>query len=645
MRNTTFPSHNSRRVYLLFALASVLIFSAGDASAAVLGTGDVLPQQVFEDIEFGLDPLGNPVIADLTGPVLPFFGGPLVILTDDGMGGQSTTPVDLIVGGTEQFSGITLEDGTQIGTTTGSVTINSPSNTLPLIAPNVYIGMAFNGLGRVTLSDFGATLVAEEELFVGEDGDGELEIFNGAVVGVGEFGGSGGGFQDFNYEGGTAIIGANRNDTAVAGQRFVSEGLVLMDGFGSKFDVDELIVADFGLGTIEATDESVLRTETGVLGRAVGSTGRVSVSGRFTRWDNELALEVGRLGNGILEINDQAVVVSETITVNPTSFIEMGGGTLISRQPIVTDGIIRGSGRIESDLLIGTAFPALGELRNFGENGNNSPTQAMVVTGLVENNGTIQSLGGIMEFQSVVTNNFEIVLRDTEVHFKGGLANSGGGTITIGGDTTLHGLIDNPGGSIFVLSDSESLLVGDLTFSGSGIMALTLGDAAGTLDITGSADLGSALLSLDYSAGAAPAPGDSYQILQAFDGITYADSVVSGGGVLWDVVNTGTSLIATYLAAAAPMGADFNGDGIVDALDLMIWDNNYGAMGIAGSLDSIGDADGDGDVDGADFLRIQGDLGGPPSIMAAASTNVPEPSTLALAMLTVLCCPRRRATR
>lgn len=640
-QNQVFKSSGLSRQIAMAAAVMLFVSQASDsAKAAVQGVGDVTPNQTFTDVPFGFG--DDEQLVTLTAPNLPFSGGRLVSVTDPGTPSEMTTPQSLIVGGTGVFSGTTLEDGTQIGTTVGSVTINSPTNTLPLIAPEVYIGMESLGRGRITITDFNATLNAEEELWVGEEGVGELRILNGAVVGVGVYDANG--FPDVGYEGGEATIGDERVDIGPAGERFVSQGLVFMDGFGTKFDVDLLTVANQGLGTIEMSGQAMMRTENTDIGLAAGGTGRVSLTGSLTRWDNDIALRVGGLGNGILEINDQAVVTSETITVNSTSFVEMAGGTLISRQPIVTDGIIRGSGRIESDLVIGSVSPSLGELRNFGENGNNSPTQAMVVTGEVTNEGTIQSLGGIMEFQSVVNNNFEMVLRDTEVHFKASVINGPNGTISIGGDTTMHGTVTSGGGSIFVLSDSESLLVGDLTFTSSGVLGLTLGEDAGTLDVTGSADIANAILALDYSAGVAPVVGDSYQIFQADGGINFADTSVPGGGVFWDIVNTGTSLIATFNGVIAiPVGADFNGDNVVDILDLTIWENNYPIA--SGAMKAMGDADGDGDVDGSDLLKIQRDFGMSPPPPIAASSVVPEPSTLALAMLTVMCFPRRRATR
>ncbi|MCH7752060.1 MAG: hypothetical protein IH898_07900, partial [Planctomycetes bacterium] len=68
--------------------------------------------------------------------------------------------------------------------------------------------------------------------------------------------------------------------------------------------------------------------------------------------------------------------------------------------------------------------------------------------------------------------------------------------------------------------------------------------------------------------------------------------------------------------------ADFDGNGIVDGLDLQIWEGAYG-------LTVAGDADGDGDSDGQDFLVWQRQFQAAAPIAAA----VPEPKSLVAALL------------
>ncbi len=94
------------------------------------------------------------------------------------------------------------------------------------------------------------------------------------------------------------------------------------------------------------------------------------------------------------------------------------------------------------------------------------------------------------------------------------------------------------------------------------------------------------------------------------------------------------------------MGPDFNGDGVVDGLDYLIWKMNNGIP--SGATVLQGDANGDGKVDGADFLFWQRNAGHPGPWSGAGSSladNVPEPASLAMLLSgisLVLACGKRR---
>ncbi|NOY41999.1 MAG: PEP-CTERM sorting domain-containing protein [Planctomycetes bacterium] len=606
---------------LLLAMLTTGVFLFGAqprANAAVFASGDVLPQQEFTNVNIG----GQMVT--LWVPNLPSAGGQV---TDDGT--PTGTAADLIVGGTGMFSGTILENGTPVSTTMGIVTINSPTNTLPLIAPNINIGQNSNGIGRVSLNDFGTTMIAETLLTIGDEGQGELRITNGSRVNVGTYDPI-----DFRYENGETIIGSQTDTTGT--NQYISEGIVVMDGFGSLLETDTLMVADEGLGTIELSGQANLVTLDSTLGDTAGSLGRVTLTGLGTRWNNVEfdsgggsnagKIIIGNNGSGIVDINDQALVVADIVEINPTSFVNLAGGTLFTNNAIINSGVIRGSGRIESDLTLN----GTGDLRNTAD--VNNVREYLYVTGIVTNDGTIESIGGEMEFESAVTNNLEIIARDAIMRFNGGLVNNG--SLSVGGNTIIHGSITGTSG-ITVLTDSAVTLVGDITFSSGSILSLAIGAAPGTLDITGSADLTGALFDLNYSAGVMSQPGDSYQIFQANGGILgFIGAVATADSRIWDITQSGNTLIATATGAIAmPVGADFNGDGIVNGLDLSIWEANLGTIG--GVPPVPGDADGDGDVDGADFMRIQMDLGGPPTpaIAAGGAAVVPEPSSALLLVL------------
>lgn len=297
--------------------------------------------------------------------------------------------------------------------------------------------------------------------------------------------------------------------------------------------------------------------------------------------------------------------------------------------------MIQGDGRIESALSIARS----GTLSNTAGIANEK--KELLVTGPVTNDGTIESLGGKLKFLGTVNNNAEgdIVARDAIMRFQGGLVNDG--ELGVGGDTTIYAALTGAG-DFLVLPDSTTLLVGSLAFTPSSAVSLAVGAAPGTLDILGTADLGSSLLFLNYSGGVHAQEGDSYNVLSASGGVTgmFANTIVEAGGLLWDIIyGTDTVSVTATGFTAVPMGADFNGDGVVDSVDLAIWKNFY-PIG-SGAAQTMGDADGDGDVDGADFLKIQRDLGGPPSLLAAVAA-VPEPSALVLALTALAFGYRRR---
>jgi hypothetical protein len=93
---------------------------------------------------------------------------------------------------------------------------------------------------------------------------------------------------------------------------------------------------------------------------------------------------------------------------------------------------------------------------------------------------------------------------------------------------------------------------------------------------------------------------------------------------------------------AFAVGADFNGDGYVDALDYAIWRQNYGTGG------PVGDANGDGFVDAADYTVWRNTFSPPPGSGGGglAGGAVPEPTSFAMLLaggLLALALQRRRS--
>lgn len=93
------------------------------------------------------------------------------------------------------------------------------------------------------------------------------------------------------------------------------------------------------------------------------------------------------------------------------------------------------------------------------------------------------------------------------------------------------------------------------------------------------------------------------------------------------------------IAAAPPVNgndADFNGDGVVDGTDFLVWQRGFGTT--TGALLENGDANRDGAVDTADLQtwREQFGRGSDAGAVLDAIASVPEPTSLALAGVALL---------
>lgn len=608
-------------VFLVVAtMVSFLMPIASELRASVTGQGDITPSKDGTDFE------GNPI----TLPDLPSAGGDL---------GD-----DLVVGGT----------GMRIGNTDfGSMTINNPLFTNPLEVDSATIGLEATGSGIVIVTGFTSELnvINGGDLIVGASGQGRLQIEGGGLV-----------TTTVELDPNGMPVG-NAGDLIV-GQFFGSQGDISVNGFASGIFVGNLTIGQFGTAALDVTDRATVRSTSAALGSMKNSISVVTFSGLGTRWLNQGDVQIGtdigtaddENGHGTLQIKSDAIVTigipgSTEFTEGLTDIRELGRIDLAEGRLLTYDlnnlGVIHGAGQLQAtNSFINAEF---GEIRNAAGRANLREYLYVADPSVtLQNNGLIISEGGEMEFEGPVANNFtgDIIARDAIMRFNDGLDNDG--ELGLGGDTTIYAALSG-GGDFLVLADSTTLLVGSLTLAPSSAVTLAVGDAPGTLDILGTADLNNSLLFLNYSGGVHGQSGDSYDILSASGGLggsTFANpgDQVFADGRFWNIDYPGGNSVRVTAGEdpnCPPMGADFNGDCIVDGLDLAIWSMNYGLEGPVGFLDTLGDADGDGDVDGSDFLIIQIDLGGPPSLMAAVAA-VPEPSALMLALSALAFGYRRR---
>jgi len=542
-----------------------------------------------------------------------------------------TGPDDLPIGGG------TVTDDVIVGDTDiGQLTINAPAFTDPLESPNGFIGRTATGYGLVSVSGFDLDrsewLIRGGDLVVAGAGYGELQISSGGRVSTATALDTGG------------MPTGNIGD-AFIGQDFSSQAIVNISGFASVLEVDDLTVAEFSSSAnVSVFSRGTIRSTNTIVGKELGSVGQISLSGLGTRWLNAEEVMLGVTGRATLQISDDAIAMigeldststgSEKFTDGLTDIgglgrVELAGGRLLTYD-LNNAGVIRGYGTLQATNSL--VITSTGALRN--QSGTFEPRERLYVADpnvTVTNNGTIESLGGEMEFEGPVANASgagTIVARDAVMRFNNGLTNDG--NLALGGETTLYGDVTSTG-ELLVLAGSESLLVGNLSLT-SGVLGLAIGDNTGTLDVVGGIDLGGVALELFYSGGVLSQPGDSYQILSATEAITgsFSNTQALADGRLWDITGLGTSAVFVTATGATleTISADFDSDGDVDGSDFLTWQRGFST----GNTFAEGDATLNAVVDGIDLTIWESQFGtGVPPL--SATSAVPEPSGGLLAMV------------
>ena len=493
----------------------------------------------------------------------------------------------------------------------GRLTITAGSTVTSDVA---ILGEEVNGIGDVLVTDFNPGTAATStwntnQLTVGHEGTGRLEILNGAFVNV-----------HFASLPGTGdlIVGAEAD----------SLGTVIVSGLGSMLRLgDDAFLGIDGTGVLIIEDEGyVVGTNDAVSGVdtfTVGLRGRVELNNGRLRTES-LANNGAIVGHG--RIDSENTIVNST-----TGRLEVGGGDRL----VVNAGNAGGVG--------------------------------------LDNDGEIAVVGGEIEFLERVTNTntaAEIALLNGVVRFPktgfgfdsttGVLATTGGtndiyGTvriqgassrIVVAGESTavFHDPVTNAGGVIEVFPGSSAVYLQGLTTTGSG-SALSIHLAApdedpdfGQVEVGGSAAL-DGTLQVQLAGGFVPANGDAFQILTAAGGITGSLSLAAEptlpSSLQWDLDINASNVVLSVVSTG-----DYNGNGAVDAADYVLWRKTLNQTGAG----LAADGNGNGVVDPADYDFWRTRFGNTEfAIGTGAAAAVPESTTMSiLCSATILLLRRRR---
>lgn len=432
-------------------------------------------------------------------------------------------------------------------------------------------------------------------------------------------------------------------------------------------------------GTIRVYDEEVLRS--------VSGTGTIEIEQETT------TLQANGSFTGTVTVRSGAVarIIDNggLGSASATATIESGGTLLVDASPTiaaklkVTDNGI-GSGAVRVTAANNAIFSGVMTLQ--GEQATIQADAGATATFLSQANGSVDQTDVIMQSELGANLRFQGGLSLGG----GGVTKRGAGTgellnvVNYGGETiveegtlrmlglgTITGAMHVSSGASLEIAASHTLassvrISGAGQVQGSVVMPGTIapGDTTGTLTFMNSlfftsesrlelelggtqAGIGSDFVQIVDMAvldgelrvslidDFVPELGNLFEILNAFGGVsgTFDEVILPAldNGLEWNVTYGASSLfLAVQEAAAITIPGDYNGDGVVNASDYVVWRDTLGSMELL-------DADGDGNdvVDAGDYPVWSANFGmsqgvGSAEFAQSASGAVPEPTSLAL---------------
>jgi T5SS/PEP-CTERM-associated repeat protein len=545
-------------------------------------------------------------------------------------GGSDVPSIGAVIGGEPVEQSVEQEPGGQ-----GVATVTGPASKW-IIGGSLQIGgFNFGATGDPTAPD---DFEGDEAQYNSEAGRGTLHVNDGALVNV------------------RTAIGEDTNDD--------DDLLVMIGRFGRlEMDGGRVVVgaADAGTGGNGASrSDSIQIINDGL----IKGSGRIDTGVFRNRYLGQIRVEAG-----------------DTLIIDSSSeFIDT------ELEPLTSFGLIEVVGTVEQRAEIefirspaDDQFP-LRPFFNFALDPVAAPPPRSFEGGVINAAHSTLRFGsgvvntGVMAFTAgynIITGQVDNVAGTTNGRF----LISRNTDVVVEGDFSTGGIIDPlpPDAPILTLGEGSTLTILDhssFTMAGHLDMEVSLTNPS-RIEVGGDVGLdGDLFVSFAPDAISALSHGDAFELIYFagfIGGVDFTDPThpipdLTINPVLnvvpdatFNLLFPNLDLIAVqilqsyYLVAIDPtmvgpgggpgaIGPDFNGDGVVDADDLAIWQANVGLT--TGASVVQGDADGDGDVDGDDFLFWQRNVGMPPPWTGAgsgsgngSSSTIPEPSALLLLAL------------
>lgn len=139
-----------------------------------------------------------------------------------------------------------------------------------------------------------------------------------------------GGNGTLTLQGGATLVSTGSAFGVMLGSASGGTGNVLVTGAGSSWTMqgDEfaLEIGSLGTGTLTIADGGAVTSWRAFVGREVGSTGSVTVTGTGSTWTSTSDLEIGAAGSGTMELDDGARADTRFVYIGFNS-----GGTGVAR--------------------------------------------------------------------------------------------------------------------------------------------------------------------------------------------------------------------------------------------------------------------------------------------------------------------------